>query len=240
MQMLNKLKFGAAALVFGLSCGAASAMAHEAGDILLRVGAVTVAPNSDSGAVSNLPDGVDNATVEVENNTQLSLTATYMLTDKLGLELLAATPFTHDIVGEGDINGVSVGETMHLPPTLSLQYHFSGKESVVNPYVGVGVNYTLFFSEEVDGALITTLNTLPTIASLGGISSADMELDGSFGLAAQAGVDVKVAENWFVNAAVWYIDIDTTAELTTDLGTSHEVDVEIDPFVFNAAVAYKF
>jgi outer membrane protein len=98
----------------------------------------------------------------------------------------------------------------------------------------------MFFSEEVDGQLIDTLNTLPTIAGLGGIRSIDMEMDGSIGLAAQVGVDVKVAENWYVNAAMWYIDIGTTAELTTDLGTTHEVDVDIDPFVFNVAVAYKF
>ncbi|MCI5219478.1 MAG: OmpW family protein [Candidatus Electrothrix sp. LOE2] len=235
-------KVGVAALVLGMSSGMSTTTmaAHNAGDILLRIGAVTVMPDTDSGTVSGLPDGVNNAGVDVEDNTQLSLTATYMLTNNIGLELLAATPFTHDIVGTGDIEGVAVGETQHLPPTLSLQYHFGGSNTMFNPYVGIGVNYTMFFSEEVDGQLISTLNTLPTIAGLGGIHSADMELDGSFGLAGQAGVDVKVADNWYVNAAVWYIDISTTAELTTDLGTTHEVDVDIDPWVFNLAVAYKF
>ena len=240
MHVLSKI--GVAGIVLGMSCGMGSAAmaAHSAGDVLLRVGAVTVMPDTDSGAVSNLPDGVNNAQVDVEDNTQLSLTATYMLTNNLGLELLAATPFTHDIVGKGDIDGVAVGETQHLPPTLSLQYHFGSEEGMFNPYVGVGLNVTMFFSEEVDGQLIDTLNTLPTIAGLGGIHSVDMELDPSIGLAAQAGVDVKVADNWYVNAAVWYIDISTTAELTTDLGTTHEVDVDIDPWVVNVAVAYKF
>ncbi|CAK8721410.1 Outer membrane protein W [Candidatus Electrothrix laxa] len=240
MHVLSKI--GTTALVLGISCGMSTITmaAHTAGDILLRVGAVTVAPDTESGTVSGLPDGVDSARVDVEDNTQLSLTATYMLTNNLGLELLAATPFTHDIVGQGDIEGVAVGETQHLPPTLSLQYYFGRSNAMFNPYVGIGINYTMFFSEEVDGQLIDTLNTLPTIAALGGINSMDMELDGSLGLAAQVGIDVKVAENWFVNAAVWYIDIDTKAELTTDLGTTHEVDVDIDPFVFNVAVAYKF
>ncbi|MCI5114758.1 MAG: hypothetical protein D3913_06810 [Candidatus Electrothrix sp. LOE1_4_5] len=225
-----------------MSCGIGTTAlaAHSAGDILLRVGAVTVAPDTESGTVSGLPDGVNNARVDVENNSQLSLTATYMLTDNLGLELLAATPFSHDIVGKGNLQGVAVGETRHLPPTLSLQYHFGGKEGIFNPYVGIGINYTMFFSEEVDGQLLNTLNTLPTIAGLGGIRAVDMELDGSLGLAGQAGVDIKVADNWYVNAAVWYIDIGTTAELKTDLGTTHEVDVDIDPWVFNLAVAYKF
>ncbi|MCI5207258.1 MAG: hypothetical protein D3910_00335 [Candidatus Electrothrix sp. ATG2] len=240
MHVLSKV--GVAACVLGMSCGMSSPTmaAHNAGDILVRVGAVTVVPDTESGTVSGLPDGVNNARVDVEDNSQLSLTATYMLTNNLGLELLAATPFTHDIVGAGDIEGVAVGETMHLPPTLSLQYHFGASDAMFNPYVGVGLNVTMFFSEEVDGQLVDTLNTLPTIAGLGGINSVDMELDPSIGLAAQAGVDVKVAENWYINAAVWYIDIGTTAELTTDLGTTHEVDVDIDPFVFNVAVAYKF
>ena len=240
MHVLSKV--GVASLVLGMSCGMSTTTmaAHSAGDILLRVGAVTVMPDTESGTVSGLPDGVNNARVDVEDNTQLSLTATYMLTNNLGLEVLAATPFTHDIVGQGDIERVAVGETQHLPPTLSLQYHFGSSEAMFNPYVGIGINYTMFFSEEVDGQLIDTLNTLPTIAGLGGIRSIDIEMDGSIGLAAQVGVDVKVAENWYVNAAMWYIDIGTTAELTTDLGTTHEVDVDIDPFVFNVAVAYKF
>ena len=240
MKILNT--FGITTLVVGMSCGIGTTAlaAHSAGDILLRVGAVTVAPDTESETVSGLPDGVNNARVDVENNSQLSLTATYMLTDNLGLELLAATPFSHDIVGKGNLQGVAVGETRHLPPTLSLQYHFGGKEGIFNPYVGIGLNYTMFFSEEVDGQLLNTLNTLPTIAGLGGIRAVDMELDGSLGLAGQAGVDIKVADNWYVNAAVWYIDIGTTAELKTDLGTTHEVDVDIDPWVFNLAVAYKF
>lgn len=240
MHVLSKV--GVASLVLGMSCGMSTTTmaAHSPGDILLRVGAVTVMPDTESGAVSGLPDGVNNARVDVEDNTQLSLTATYMLTSNLGLEVLAATPFTHDIIGQGDIEGVAVGETQHLPPTLSLQYHFGSENGVFNPYIGVGLNVTMFFSEEVDGQLVDTLNTLPTIAGLGGINSVNMELDPSIGLAAQAGVDVKVADNWYVNAAVWYIDISTTAELTTDIGTTHEVDVDIDPWVFNVAVAYKF
>lgn len=240
--MKNTLKkISVLTAIVGLSLGMTSVvMAHEKGDILVRAGVVTVVPSGDSSTVSGLPDGVNDARVDVENDSQLSLTGVYMLYDRIGLELLAATPFTHDIVGEGDIAGVNVGETSHLPPTLSLQYYFGGKESRFQPYVGLGLNYTMFFSEEVDGNLIETLNTLPTIAGLGGVKSVDMELDDSIGLAAQAGMDVQVKDNWYLNAAVWYIDINTTATLKTDLGTTHEVDVDIDPWVFNVAVAYKF
>ena len=121
MHVLSKV--GVATFVLGMSCGMSTTTmaAHNAGDILLRVGAVTVMPDTESGTVSALPDGVNNARVDVEDDTQLSLTATYMLTDNLGVELLGATPFTHDIVGKGDLEGVAVGETQDLPPTLSLQ-----------------------------------------------------------------------------------------------------------------------
>ena len=225
----------------GLSCAlSTAALAHEAGDILVRVGAATVFTNTDSTAVTGLPDGVNNATVDVNNNTQLGLTAAYMFTDNFGLELLAATPFSHSITGDDQLAGVDVGKTKHLPPTLSAQYYFGDKDSVFNPYIGVGVNYTIFFDEEVNQNLIDTVNTLPTIVGLGGVSSMDMSLDDSFGLAAQVGMDVKIAENWYFNAALWYIDIGTTATLTTDLGTTHEVDVDLDPWVLNVAIAYKF
>lgn len=239
--MRNVKKICVFAAVAGLSLGMATAgMAHDKGDILVRAGVVTVVPSGDSGAVSGLPDGVNNAGVDVENDTQLSVTGVYMLWDKIGLELLAATPFTHDIVGEGDLSGVNVGEASHLPPTLSLQYYFDTRGSRFQPYLGLGLNYTMFFSEEVDGSLLKTLNTLPTISKLGGVKSVDMELDDSIGLAAQAGMDVQLKDDWYLNAAVWYVDIDTTATLRTDLGTSHEVDVDIDPWVFNVALAYKF
>jgi outer membrane protein len=223
-----------------LTMGIVPAFAHEAGDIMVRVGAATVVPNVDSGAVSGLPDGVNNATVDVDNNTQLGLTVAYLVTDNIGVELLAATPFSHSLSGDGDIDGVEVGKTHHLPPTLTLQYYLGDNSWPVNPYVGVGVNYTVFFDEEVDQNLIDTLNTLPTIASLGGISSVDIELDSSFGLAGVIGCDVKLTDQWFLNAAAWYIDLNTTATLKTDLGTEHKVDVDLDPWAFMVAVAYRF
>lgn len=71
-----------------------------------------------------------------------------MIKENIAIELLAATPFSHDIKGTGALAGVGkVGETKQLPPTLSVQYHFSPKASV-RPYVGAGINYTIFFSEK--------------------------------------------------------------------------------------------
>ena len=185
-----------------------TASAYEAGDIIVRAGIASVQPNETMEAGSTL----DTLNGGLGNNEQLGITASYMLTDKLGLELLAATPFKHDITS----NGAKIGETKHLPPTLSLQYYPMDNQSAVQPYVGVGVNYTTFFSEE------STLGNL--------------KLDDSWGLAAQAGVDYAVSDNMVLNAAVWYIDIDSDASLNgADIGT-----VALDPWVYMVGVGYKY
>ena len=188
-----------------------SVFAVQKGDWLLRFGAANVSPNDSSGTLSGAPT----VGVAVDSDTQLFANITYMLQDNLGLELLAATPFSHTISATGALSG-DIAKVKHLPPTLSLQYHFSPAKSV-RPYVGAGINYTTFFDEEAT-AVITSIS-----------------LDDSWGLAAQAGLDVDLNKDWFFNADVRYIDIETTA--TTNLGT---VDVTIDPWVFSAGVGFKF
>jgi outer membrane protein len=65
-------------------------------------------------------------------------------------------------------------------------------------------------------------------------------VDDSNGLTAADGVDVDISENWIFNASLWYIDIDTTAELDTADAGWLEVDVEIDPWVFMLGVGTRF
>jgi outer membrane protein len=197
------------ALVMGASLvTAANCMAYESGDMVLRVGLANVNPNTSNDTVV--------AGLDVEDNTQIGLAGTYMLTNNIGIELLAATPFKHDIT----LNGAKVGETKHLPPTLSLQYYPMESGSAFQPYIGVGINYTAFFSESTTGALAGT----------------ELELEDSWGLSAQLGVDYSINDQWLVNAAVWRMDIDTNVEVDgADLG-----GLEIDPTVFMVGMGYKF
>lgn len=182
------------------------AEAHEQGDWLVRVGAGIVDPKSNNGDV-----------VSVDSGSAIIFNGTYMVSDTLGVELLAATPFSHDI--ELEAGGTRVGETKHLPPTLSLQYHFP-TQSALKPYAGVGLNYTLFFDEKTAGPL----------------AGQDLDLDGSFGLAAQLGVDYELSNKMFVNFDARWINIETDAKLE---GAALET-VEIDPLVFSLALGWKF
>ena len=212
--MLNKKLIFSLSLVcaFNLS---SQALAVSKGDWLLRIGASNVSPNDKSGDLSSAPGGK----VGVDGDTQPSVNLTYMYSDNVGIEILAATPFKHDINGAGNLAGFGkVAETKQLPPTVSMQYHLNPSAST-RPYAGIGLNYTTFFSEKTTGALAGT----------------DIRLDDSYGLAAQVGVDVDISNDWFFNADVRYINIETTAH--TALGN---VDVEINPWVYTLAVGTKF
>ncbi|MCC4272818.1 OmpW/AlkL family protein [Marinomonas communis] len=204
MKSVTKFALLSAALV-----SAPLAMAHEAGDMFIRGGLVNVMPSVDDN--TDLGLGLD-----VDNNLQIGLTGTYMYTDNIGVELLVATPFTHDITADG-ANGADVGEVSHLPPSLMAQYYFGTADSDVRPYVGAGLNYTIFFEEKLD-------------------SGAKLELDDSFGLAAQVGVDYNISDNLFINASVWYMDINTDVTIN---GVDHG-DLDIDPVSVMASVGYTF
>ena len=221
--------------------GNMTAQAYEAGDWIIRVGAATVDPDTDSDAIeiptappTVLPNGVD-----VDDDTQVGLIFAYMPEPNFGIELLASTPFDHDILLEDA--PVAAGSTKHLPPTLSLQWYPMGHtDSWFQPYFGLGVTYTIFFDEAVDhelkGALEDILGT--------GLSKASLDLDNSFGLSGQAGLDIFFGDHWAINAGVWYIDIDTTAnvKVRTEGGANAKVkfDVDIDPWVYNIGIAYRF
>ena len=236
---------------------APGAMAYEAGDIIVRAGAANIDPDSSSSGLT-IPalDGVNGFNgqqevagtgVEVDDETQLGLTATYMFSSSLGVELLASTPFTHEITANlGGLGKVDAGEGKHLPPTLSLVWYPLGSENTVSPYVGAGVNYTIFLEDSVSPDLEAGLSAvadavtgvsvgLPSPVPLG------LELDNSWGLAAQLGVDVALSEQWHVNASVRWIDIDTEAEITSGGATIITVDdVEIDPLVYQLNIGFRF
>ena len=228
---MRKTLFTASVLAVALA--SPFAQAYQAGDVLLRAGAITVDPHEESSDiwVGALSTSVAGTKATLDSDTQLGLNFAYMVTDKIGIELLAASPFTHDVGvagmpgGFASLNG-KLGELKHLPPTLSVVYYPLDSKSAFQPYVGAGINYTWFFDDK-----------LSSEAEAKGFSGLDMK--DSWGLAAQVGMDYMLTDNVMVNAQVRYIDIDTTG--TTSFGGAKvKVDVEVDPMVYMVGLGYKF
>lgn len=227
MKRLTLPALAVTALAITPALVSAQSDAAQAGDWILRGGVTYVAPNdhtsSRNGQLAPALAGTD---VAVSAEPQFGMTVAYLFTDNLALELLAATPFEHDLTLDGGaLDGAALGDIKHLPPTLSLQYRFD-TDSAFTPYVGLGLNYTFFFSEDVS----------PEARALG---ITDLELDDSFGPAAQLGFDYAIGDHWLINADLRYLQIETTAELRTATGTTH-VDVDIDPWVYTLAAGYRF
>ena len=209
-------------LIFGLT--STNLFAHEKGDWLVRIGPALISPNDRSDDV----DGIANSGVRVEENVTFGFTVGYMVTDKFAVELLGVTPSNHDLHGRDVIGPLGrIGDVDVFPPTVSLQYHFM-PTSNIQPYVGAGVNYTHFSSEGTTSSLQT---------ALGG--DTDLDIDDSWGLSAQVGIDYSISDTWLLNAAIWYVDIDADATLNTN-GVDRDVDIEIDPWVFFIGVGKRF
>ncbi|WP_417661934.1 OmpW/AlkL family protein [Pseudomonas sp.] len=226
---MNKYTLIAPLLALAIAPGFAHA--YEAGDIIVRAGAITVDPNEDSSGVKS-PLGDLGGSATVESDTQLGLNFAYMMTDHLGIELLAATPFTHDVGVHGLQGGLAglnggLGDVKQLPPTLSLIYYPLDKNYAFQPYAGIGINYTAFYGADTSSS-----------AEAKGFSNLD--LSDSWGASAQIGADYMIDDHWMVNGQVRYIDIDTNAHADLAGVGKLKLDVDVDPWVYMVGLGYKF
>jgi len=169
---------------------------------MMRVRAVNIAPD-----VSTSPTV---AGLDVSSEWVPEVDFTYFFTPNIGMELILATA-RHEVT----LNGASLGKLNHLPPTLTVQYHFM-PNSTFRPYVGAGLNYTAFYNVDLAPGLDVGNN--------------------SFGGALQAGVDIKVTENGYINLDVKKIWIDT--EVTA--GGVKLTDLGIDPIVWGIGYGFRF
>jgi outer membrane protein len=218
---IKTLVLGAAMLA-----GAAAAPAQAADDFqhwIVRLRAIRVTPTERTGPIQPT---FPTAHTAVTNAYAPELDFTYMATKHVGAELILGTT-RHDIQGRGALDGLGkAGHAWVLPPTLTLQYHFL-PDGHVRPYVGAGVNYSIFYSEKASGALQDA------------IGKTKLGLSDSVGYALQAGVDVDITPRVFVNFDLKYIDIDTTARLTTGTLVNRE-RVHLDPLVPGIGLGIRF
>jgi len=200
---------------------AAPAFAKE-GDVLVRARAIVVATPVYKAAVS----GINGSKLGVGNSVMPEVDFTYMATNHIGAELIVATT-KHNVSGRGTISGLGdVADTWVLPPTLTAQYHFA-PDGKIRPYLGAGINYSIFYSSKA----------LPSLN--GALGTTKVKLDDSVGYAVQAGLDIPVGKRVFVNFDIKYIDMKTTARLTSG-ATLRTARVNIDPIVVGTGIGIRF
>ncbi|KKI19574.1 OmpW/AlkL family protein [Sphingomonas sp. Ag1] len=230
MTMKKRLVAALGVMVAGVAAMPAAAqddaarVETRAGDVLLRARAITVAPNERSGSI--LP-AFPGEKVRIDNSVMPELDLTYMATDNIGFELIASTTKHHADGRTGTTGGIGrLASTWVLPPTLTMQYHFMPR-STVRPYVGAGINYTIFWNEKASPALEAA------------VGRTRVHMKDSVGWAAQAGIDIDLSRKVFLNLDVKYIDIDTTARLDTAAAGTQRVRLNVDPLVFGVGLGLR-
>lgn len=211
MKKLSKL---ALMLTVASAAMAAPAMAKDLGDSYLskerfqiRARVIGVAPDDDSSV--NI-GGETNVSTEVVPEVDL----TYFITENIAAELIAATAkhsISHSAAGD-------LGDAWILPPTLTLQYHFT-PDSKFSPYVGAGINYSYFYNEDANPAFT------------------DLEVEGGFGTALQVGADYWLNENWGLNVDVKKLFLNIDGKLNNG---AVRADIDLDPWIIGAGASYRF
>ena len=207
----------AAIAVMGLTnlAVAQDAPADNSGKWQFRLRGIVVSPD-ESADIEAIGGDVDISTSIVPE-----FDITYFFDDNWSMELILGTT-KHDVKAvETAVGEIDLGHVWLLPPTLTGQYHFTGGNFV--PYVGAGVNLTLFYG--VDEG--------PTVD--------DIDYDTAVGFALQGGFDYMLNDKWFLNFDVKKLFLNTTAtvDATTALGATVGADVDINPWIFGFGVGIK-
>lgn len=216
------------AMALGLAAGAEKAAAQEAlggvvpgtgevvagksaGDFLVRLRGLAIVP-ADRAQIDAIGGDVD-----ISNEYVPEIDFSYFLTDNLALELIAATA-RHDVEAVDTAAGdLDLGKVSHLPPTLLAQWHVAPKQ-IVSPYIGAGINYTIFYDDD-PGSDIDSI-----------------DYDNSLGWALQAGTDIYLTGNLWLNLDVKYIRIESDVEVNNAI----DAKVDVDPWIFGVGLGYKF
>jgi outer membrane protein len=211
--MLKTKLLAAIAIAIALASPASAQLLEN---FQVKVGVSAILPD-ESASIATI--GGD---VSISDEYVPSLQIEYFFSDAISAELLCCIA-RHDVTAVGTALGdVNLGKISHFPPTLTLKYHFNTEEKF-QPYVGAGVNYTLFFDEKT-----------PSGGPVTGI-----DYDASFGGALQVGFDYKLDDHWSLNADIRKIWINTDVTIRAG-ATTINADVDINPYVVTLGTGYRF
>lgn len=178
----------------------------------------------DSGSVDQVPgSGLATSDAIVPE-----LDITYFFTPNIAAELILGVT-RHHVTGTGvaATDGLDVGKAWLLPPTLTLQYHFTNF-GAFKPYVGAGVNYTVFFDQSAGN-----------VANGAGVVITDSQLHNSFAPAVQIGFDYMIDRHWGLNVDVKKLWLRPDWDGNSNVGAPTG-KVNLDPWLIGAGVTYKF
>jgi len=190
----------------------------------IRLRALWVKPEN-GGSVN----GVLGSDLSYSDSVIPELDITYYFTKNIAAELVLGTTRS-TITGEGAIAGLGeVGKVWILPPTLTLQYHFTDF-GPFKPYIGAGVNYTVFYNQSVENPLRPSL---PLYFS-------NIDVNDAWGLALQAGFDWMFDKHWGINFDVKKIFLEPSFTLTTVGGARLTGGADLNPWLIGGGVTYRF
>ncbi|EGJ12200.1 MULTISPECIES: OmpW family protein [Rubrivivax] len=200
--MFKRTALALVALSAGLAAPLAQAQADDSGSWIVRGRALYLDP-------ANKGTDLD---LNANSKTFPEVDITYFWTPNLATELILTYPQKHDVKA----GSAKIGTLKHLPPTLTLQYHFTGLNGF-RPYVGAGINYTRFSSVDLD------------------VPGAKIDKN-SFGAALNVGVDVPLGDGWLFNVDVKKVQIRTDVSIG---GTDHGT-FKVDPLLVGIGIGKRF
>lgn len=199
---------------------------------MIRLRALGVITRDDGTVIVDPATQVPGSTLKTNDTVVPEIDISYFFTPNIALELiLGVTP--HTVTGKDQLAGLDIAKTWLLPPTLTLQYHFTNF-GAFKPYIGGGINYTIFFNT-------SAANTTATVP-FGGLSLAVTGLDvkNTWAPAAQIGFDYMLTKNVGLNVDVkkLWLSPDWTGTLNGTLPMHGEL--KLDPWLVSTGITYKF
>lgn len=199
------------------------ALAKSAGDIVMRIRGLGVIPFE--GGPGNGGTAVVGGDTSLDTDLTPEVDFSYFITDNIAAELILGTTIHQASLVGSTLGNLDLGSVRLLPPTLNLQYHLMPKADF-SPYVGVGINYTIFYDESGGNG------------NGQGVIVTNIDYENSFGYGFQVGMDWKIDDRWHLNVDLKKIFLDT--KINVNRGTIIVDDADVDPLIIGLGVGYRF
>lgn len=196
-----------------------SSQAYALGDVadpwLVRLRGIWVKPEASSTRITTIGGNVN----QISSTVVPEIDFSYFLTNNVALELILAASRHHPVANNTAVGQVDLGKVTVWPATLSVQYHLN-ETNGLKPYVGVGVNYSLY----------SNVNSGPTATSIKYKSRVGAGLD--------IGTDYRINDNWWFNVDLKKLFFKSKATVRA-LGTTVRSTVSINPWVLGVGIGYR-